>query len=76
MARQYLINTKTVRFIGAGYNMHGKRSLALISPRSSESRIPLVVVDSSLKFDFYFQWRGCFGLYIRLPFIFLRWGCA
>ena len=55
----------------------------LLNPRSSESRIPLLVIDSRWKWGFYFQmarpgakYKKCFGLYLRVPFIMARWGCA
>jgi hypothetical protein len=50
--------------------------MKLINPKSSESRLPLLVVDSKIKFGFFVQRGRPFGLYIRLPFVMARWGCA
>ena len=47
----------------------------VLNPYSSESRMPFFVIDSRVKFGFYFQ-RNPFGLYIRIPLAFVRWGCA
>lgn len=70
----------------------------VLNPRSSESWIPLFVIDRKIKFGFFLQqmtplglltvhsWHFYlnrskkghppFGLYIRIPFMFWRWGCA
>lgn len=50
--------------------------MKLLNPKSSESKVPLLVIDSKFKFGFFFQGGKPFGLYIRLPFVFARWGCA
>lgn len=58
--------------------------MKLISPKSSERWVPLVVFDWKFCFGFYFQSgrrRGPhdkppFGLWIRLPFVWCRWGAA
>jgi len=80
--------------------MSENRRIKVLNPKSSESWIPFLVIDSRFKFGFFLQvmtrWglilykgRGQglyfireqkgwppFGLYIRLPFVFARWGCA
>ena len=50
--------------------------MKLLNPKSSESKIPLLVIDGQFKFGFFLQTKAPFGLYIRLPFIFARWGSA
>ena len=50
--------------------------MKLLNPKSSESKIPLLVIDKKIKFGFFLQLKAPFGLYIRLPFIFARWGSA
>ena len=50
--------------------------MKLINPKSSESIFPLLVIDTKIKFGFFLQLKPPFGLYIRLPFIFARWGSA
>ena len=49
--------------------------MKLFSPASSESVWPLVVLNSRFKFDFFFHTKP-FGMLIRVPFLWLRWGCA
>jgi hypothetical protein len=57
----------------------------LILPRSLEGRCPVVTIDAKLKFGWFLQWpskiphlggRHPFGLWIRIPFVRVRWGCA
>lgn len=78
--------------------------MRILNPRSSGSRIPLLVIDREIKFGFYLQanlpwgyhvvahprpyfsrrnrtpqgpyYTPPFGLYIQVPFIWARWGCA
>jgi len=50
--------------------------MKLISPRSSESVIPLVVITRRVKFQFFLQARSPFGLLIQIPFLIIRWGSA
>lgn len=50
--------------------------MKIYSPKSSESPLPLVVIDSKIRFAFFLQVRSPFGLLIRIPFILLRWGSA
>jgi hypothetical protein len=50
--------------------------MKLINPKSSESRLPLLVADRKFKVGFFLQAKAPFGLYIRVPFLFARWGSA
>jgi hypothetical protein len=50
--------------------------MKIINPKSSESPFPLLIIDAKIKFGFFLQINKPFGLYIRLPFIFARWGSA
>lgn len=50
--------------------------MRLLNPRSSESVVPLLVIDRKMKFGFFLQVKRPFGLYIRLPFVWARWGSA
>jgi hypothetical protein len=49
----------------------------IFSPRSSLSLLPLVIVDERVKWEFFIiRHPSPFGLYIRIPFLMLRWGSA
>lgn len=50
--------------------------IKVLNPKSSESRIPFFVIDSRIHFGFFLQMQDPFGLYIRIPFVMLRWGSA
>jgi hypothetical protein len=51
-------------------------SIRILNPRTSECIIPLLEVDTKIKFGFFVQFKSPFGLYIRLPFVWARWGSA
>lgn len=53
-----------------------KNGVTIYAPRSAESSFPMIVIDKEFKFDFFLQRESPFGLYIRLPFLWLRWGSA
>lgn len=54
-----------------------RRSLIIMSPWSSEDWIPLVWVDLKFRFRFlHIRKPSPFGLYIRVPFLGMRWGSA
>ncbi len=50
--------------------------MKVISPRSSESKFPLLIIDRKIKFGFFLQISHPFGLYIRIPCVMARWGSA
>ncbi len=50
--------------------------MKILNPKSSESIIPLIVINKKLRFNFFLQLTKPFGLFLGLPFIFLRWGSA
>lgn len=50
--------------------------MKIINPKSSENIIPLIVADKKIKFGFFLQCGKPFGLYIRVPFLLVRWGSA
>lgn len=60
-------------------------TMIVIRPKSSEEIVPLVWIDGQVRFGCFLQWpskiphlggRHPFGLWIRVPFLSLRWGCA
>lgn len=59
--------------------------MKLLTPRTSEGFLPYIVLDWAIRFGFWLQYpskikhlggRWPFGLFIRVPFLRLRWGCA
>jgi len=50
--------------------------MKILNPKSSESIVPLLIVDKKIKFGFFIQLQSPFGFYIRLPFVMIRWGSA
>jgi hypothetical protein len=50
--------------------------MKIYAPKSSESPLPLFVIDGKIRFNFFCQLRQPFGLLIRVPFMLLRWGSA
>jgi hypothetical protein len=50
--------------------------MKLLNPKSSESIVPLLIIDRTIRFGFFLQVRAPFGLYIRVPFLMMRWGSA
>ena len=55
---------------------HKRFEFKILNPYSSLSWIPFFVFDSRIKFGFFLQMKDPFGLYIRVPFMFVRWGSA
>lgn len=45
-------------------------------PKSAESKLPMIVIDHRIKFGWFLQRQSPFGLYIRIPFLWMRWGSA
>lgn len=56
--------------------MKKRFEIKVLNPKSSESIIPFFVIDAQIKFGFFLQTQEPFGLYIRIPFVMLRWGSA
>ena len=50
--------------------------MKVLNPRSSESPCPLLVLDRKFRFGFFVQFQSPFVLYLRLPFVWMRWGSA
>lgn len=59
-----------------GNEMKKRFEIKVLNPKSSESWIPFFVIDSEIRFGWFLQIQEPFGLYIRCPFFFLRWGSA
>jgi hypothetical protein len=76
MGRKYAFSLFRVDFLAWGVDKDGRRDLTIMCPRSAEMIVPFVVIDQRWAFDFFVQLRSPFGLFIRVPFLWLRWGGA
>ncbi len=51
------------------------KTKTLYWPKSAESKLPMIVVDTRIRLKLLY-FSNPFGLFIRLPFIWFRWGSA
>ncbi len=55
---------------------NGFMNCTVYCPRSAESKLPMVVLTTRRRFQFFMQRKAPFGLFIAVPFLWLRWGSA